>query len=103
MSPNTSPIIRHPYTGCFATLSASLVPSHITHNAARCKCIVVTRPNSPSSFSNDGDREREKEREMMTRMAINMQCAVEDGSLESEKPALEFAMLLLGARVVDAA
>ncbi|RYC58010.1 hypothetical protein CHU98_g8206 [Xylaria longipes] len=86
MSSQTSPTLRNPDTGCFVTLSASLVPSQVTHNAtARCKCII------PS-----GDEEEEK----LERMAASVRCALAEGILESEKPALAFAMLLLGGEVV---
>lgn len=82
MSHHTSPIVRRAETGCFATLSTSLVPSSITHNAAGCKCILAAR---------------RADKETIARMATNVRYALATGVFESDKPAVDFAMLLLGA------
>ncbi|KAI0454786.1 hypothetical protein F5B21DRAFT_474239 [Xylaria acuta] len=94
MSSRTSPILRRPGTGCSVTLSATLVPSQITHTP-RCKCILASTKHTHDSSGQD-----EEEREQMERMAASVRCALAEGILESEKPALAFAMLLLGGEVV---
>ncbi|KAI1129535.1 hypothetical protein F5Y10DRAFT_238122 [Nemania abortiva] len=81
-TPPSSPTLRRVDTGCSATLSASLVPASVTHDAARCKCMKVRT-----------DAE-------IAQLAENVRSALKEGILESDKPALAFAMILLGAEVV---
>ncbi|KAI1146617.1 hypothetical protein F4825DRAFT_440122 [Nemania diffusa] len=76
------PILRRPDTGCTATLSSSLIPARVTHDAGRCKCMAVRTGAE------------------MARLAASVRRALAEGILEAEKPALVFAMLLLGADVV---
>ncbi|KAJ8129430.1 hypothetical protein O1611_g4201 [Lasiodiplodia mahajangana] len=80
-TPPSSPTVRNPTTGCVVHLSTSLVPVRITHTA-RCKCMAV------------------RSDEEIDQLAVNVRRAVEEGILEHEKPALAFAMILLGADVV---
>ncbi|KAF2966976.1 hypothetical protein GQX73_g6580 [Xylaria multiplex] len=77
-----SPILRRRDTGCAVKLSATLVPAQITHGApTSCKCFPAHGP---------GD---------MARLAGVASSALSEGVFESEKPALDFAKLLLGAKV----
>ncbi|KAI0420490.1 hypothetical protein F5X98DRAFT_371901 [Xylaria grammica] len=87
MAPQTPPTppsastVRRPDTGCTATLGTGLVPAQITHTA-RCKCIPRQSP------------------EKVARLASAAAHALEEGVLQSDKPAIDFAMMLLGAHVV---
>jgi hypothetical protein len=63
------------------TLSAGLVPSNITHGSG-CKCIAARTDDE------------------IRRLGESVKTALEEGILESEKPALAFAMILLGGEVV---
>jgi hypothetical protein len=64
------------------TLSSSLTPLKVTHSSTRkCKCIPIQTD------------------EEIRRLAANAQKALEEGILVSEKPAIAFAMILLGAEV----
>ncbi|KAI3332358.1 hypothetical protein HD806DRAFT_530113 [Xylariaceae sp. AK1471] len=76
-SPSPSPVLRRLATGCAVTLGAGLVPSSITHGS-KCKCIAVRTD------------------EEISRLGESVKTALEEGILESEKPALAFAMILLG-------
>jgi len=75
------PVISRPDTGCSATLGAGLIPYRITHGR-KCKCIPVS------------------EDEDYIKLAETARVALVEGILESEKPTVAFAMLLLGGQVV---
>ncbi|KAI0538309.1 hypothetical protein GGR58DRAFT_468522 [Xylaria digitata] len=63
-------------------LSTTLVPAQITHGApTKCKCFPAQGP------------------EEVARLATTAREALSEGLFESEKPALDFAKLLLGGRV----
>ncbi|KAI1194595.1 hypothetical protein F5X97DRAFT_346572 [Nemania serpens] len=89
-SPSLSPTIRRPDTGCAATLSAGLAPLRVSH-APRgcCKCICAAE-----------EGQQDEQEAIIARLASSVRVALEEGILVSEKPALCFAMLLLGADVV---
>ncbi|KAI1185389.1 hypothetical protein F5B17DRAFT_34203 [Nemania serpens] len=100
-SPSSSPTVRHPNTGCTATLSAGLAPLRISHTArCKCKCICVSASTIDSSPAKEKEEDDDEEEENMARLASSVRVALAEGILESEKPALAFAMLLLGAEVV---
>ncbi|KAI8629195.1 hypothetical protein F5Y19DRAFT_475757 [Xylariaceae sp. FL1651] len=76
------PVLRRGDTGCAVTLGAGVIPLKTTHSATKCKCIPA------------------KSDEEIGRLAESLKKAMEEGILESEKPAIAFAMLLLGGDVV---
>ncbi|KAI1112815.1 hypothetical protein F5Y14DRAFT_420328 [Nemania sp. NC0429] len=84
-----APTIRRPDTGCTATLSAGLAPARISHTP-RCQCLCAC------AAANDDENEDEK----VAGLVSSMRTALLKRLLESEKPALCFAMILLGAEVV---
>ncbi|KAI0442968.1 hypothetical protein F4803DRAFT_550540 [Xylaria telfairii] len=81
----SSPIFRRPDTGCSATLSASLAPTQITHDEARCKCILAAR---------------HADEETIARIAMNVRYAIATGAVDSDKPAVAVARMLLGGEAI---
>lgn len=74
------PVVRRPDTGCSVTLGAGLKPASVRHAAARgrCKCVRIEAP------------------EQLDQMAASVRNAVHMRILDSEKPSLALAVLLLG-------
>ena len=75
----TGPVVRRPDTGCSVTLGAGLKPAGSRHDARRCRCVRIEAP------------------EQLDQMAASVGDAVAMRVLDSEKPSLALAMLLLGA------
>ncbi|KAI1505322.1 hypothetical protein F5X99DRAFT_405220 [Biscogniauxia marginata] len=74
----SSPIVQRPDTGCKITLGAGIMPVSIHHNETKCKCIPAETP------------------EQLGRLVDSVKNAMAMNILDSEKPSMALAMLLLG-------
>lgn len=74
---SNSPVIRRPDTGCSVTLGLGLEPAGM-HHTEKCQCITIDAP------------------EQFDQIVSSAENAVSMRILDSEKPSLYLAMLLLG-------
>ncbi len=76
------PVVRRPDTGCTVTLGAGLEPAGMRHTQS-CKCVRIEAP------------------QQLDQMVSSVGDAVVMRILDSEKPSLVLAMLLLGGVYVQ--
>lgn len=74
---SNGPTIRRPDTGCSVTLGPGLEPAGM-HHTRKCKCLRIEAP------------------EQFDQVVSSVENAVAMNILDSEKPSLALAMLLLG-------
>ncbi|RYP68438.1 hypothetical protein DL771_006702 [Monosporascus sp. 5C6A] len=73
----SGPVVRRPDTGCRVVLGSGLLPDGIRH-APPCRCVAIEAP------------------EQLVQMATSVADAVSMGVIDSEKPSIVLAVLLLG-------
>ncbi|KAI1488232.1 hypothetical protein F5X96DRAFT_685673 [Biscogniauxia mediterranea] len=80
---SSGPVVCRPATGCKVTLGAGIMPINIQHNEKKCKCIPAETP------------------EQLERLVDSVKNAMAMNILDSEKPSMALAMLLLEVSVLN--